>query len=175
MASAQGGDPFCRVEVVAGAPVWFSFYNASDFTSEKSIQYVTVLRISYAKKPDKIVFYTKASDRFFDGSSANSLSSDNFQVQIEDFVYMGPSSGQIIGKSLAGYQKMSETETYMGRAWIVTSNVKEDNPVFNVYLRFKSSPLTPISFSSIIADAYTNICNFYVQTWYTDATDKWPY
>ncbi len=173
--SAQSLDPFCHVEVVSGAPVWFYFNNASDYATGKTIQYNTVLKISYNKKPDKIIFYTQAVSDVFDGPSTPPLDSDNFKVKISDFRYVGSSAGQIFGFAAEDWRGLSISPTNIGRAWISFKNIEENNPVFYIYLTFSCSPKHADAFTSLVADSYTNICNFSVQTWYTDATDKWPY
>lgn len=173
--SAQGLDPFCHVEVISGAPVWFYFNNASDYASGKTIQYNTVLRISYDKKPDKIIFHTQAVSDVFDGPSTPPLDSDNFKVKISDFRYAGPSAGQIFGFVAEDWRVLTTSLTNIGRAWIINNTISETNPVFYVYLTFSCSPKHAGAFTNLITDSYTNICNFSVQTWYTDATEAWPY
>ncbi|MCQ2253408.1 MAG: hypothetical protein MJZ61_08155 [Bacteroidales bacterium] len=78
-AQAQGGDPFCHLQVISGAPAWFDFNKASDYTAGKTLYYNTVIKVQFNKRPDKIWVYSTAESNTFDGPTSG-LASSNFQI-----------------------------------------------------------------------------------------------
>ena len=176
--SCRAQDPYCRVELVSGAPVWFYFNQASHYASGKQAPYLTVLRITYTKRPSRLCIYHNVQQELFDGPSPSSrMRVENIRLSFVEARYMGSGAGAwTFFPVIADNALVQASEMELAYADVSGIDLEGGQAVFYIYLKYSCIPRDDSPFSELEGGGYVNTFNVRVRTWYYGGGDSmWPH